>query len=87
MENELWLFNGTVLTPDVMRRRMEIKWGIREVYSGRICQETVRILANFWTRLESRTVRIRTIELATNCVLHSYENSGLIRDPAGSSDQ
>lgn len=87
MANELWLFNGTVPTPDVMQRRMGIKWGIMKVYSGRICQETVRILANFWTRLEPRTVRIRTIELATNCVLHSYENSGLTTDPAGSSDQ
>jgi hypothetical protein len=47
--------------------------------------ETARILASFWPRLESGTFRIGITELATICELHSYENSGLITDPTGSS--
>jgi hypothetical protein len=56
------------------------------LYEGtRENHETIRILGSFWPRLESGTFRIRTTELATICELHSYENSGLITDPAGSS--
>jgi hypothetical protein len=99
----IWLLHGIVPTLDVMQRRMEFKRGIMEVYSGRICQETVtrhktvttnlhegtrkkhetvKILGTFWPRLESGTFRLRTTELATTCALDSYENSGLITDPA-----